>query len=93
MCGIGRKRRSSRPCHDTSRYFDEFTSGLEYFALLSFVGCIGTFLVSVVSGRTRLPSSSLRLLGAASAEVVRLFSLIIVLGSAVVYVGSGVIQP
>ena len=27
----------------------EFTSDLEDFALLSFVGCIGTFLVSVVS--------------------------------------------
>ena len=44
-----------------------FTSDLEYFALLSSVGCIiCTFLVSVVSGRTRLPSSLLRLLGAAS---------------------------
>ena len=31
------------------------TSDLEYFTLLSSVGCIGTLLVSVVSGRTRLP--------------------------------------
>ena len=43
-----------------------FTSDLEYFALLSSVGCSGTFLVSVVSGRTRLSSSLLRLVGAAS---------------------------
>ena len=41
-----------------------FTSDLEYFALLSSVGgCIGTILVSVVSGRTRLPSNLLRLPG------------------------------
>ena len=38
-----------------------FTSDLEYFALLSSVGCIGTLMVSVVSGRTRLPSNLLRL--------------------------------
>ena len=41
-----------------SRYLGvlgEFTSDHEYFALRSSVGCIGTFLVSVVSGRTRLP--------------------------------------
>ena len=53
-----------------SRYLGvlgEFLSDLEYFALLSFVGCIGTFLVSVVLGRTRLPSL-LRLLGASSAR-------------------------
>ena len=43
-----------------------FTSDLEYFALLSSVGCIGTFLVSMVSGRTRLPSNLLRLLGSSS---------------------------
>ena len=52
-----------------SRYFGvmfEFTIDLGYFSLRSFVGCIGTFMVSVVSGRTRLPSSVVRLLGAAS---------------------------
>ena len=43
-----------------------FTSDLEYFALLSSVGCIGTLTVSVVSGRTRLPSYLMRLPGAAS---------------------------
>ena len=43
-----------------------FTSDLEYFTLSSSVGCIGTFLVSVVSGRTRLPSNLLRLLGSSS---------------------------
>ena len=43
-----------------------FTSDLEYFALLSSVGCIGTFMVSVLSGRTRLPSYLLPLPGAAS---------------------------
>ena len=43
-----------------------FTSDLEYFALVSSVGCIGTLLVSVVSGRTRLPSNLLRLLGSSS---------------------------
>ena len=43
-----------------------FTSDLEYFALLSSVGCIGIFLVSVVSGRTRLPSNLLRLPGSSS---------------------------
>ena len=42
------------------------SSDLEYFALLSSVGCIGTFLVSEVSARTRLPSNLLCLLGAAS---------------------------
>ena len=46
-----------------------FTSDLEYFALLSSVGCIGTFLVSVVSGRTRLPSNLLRLSGSSSGAV------------------------
>ena len=52
-----------------SRYqgeLGEFTSDLEYFALLSFVGCMGTFLVSG-AGRRRLPSSLSRLLWAASA--------------------------
>ena len=43
-----------------------FTSDLKYFVLLSSVGCIGTFFVSVVSGSTRLSSSLLRLVGAAS---------------------------
>ena len=43
-----------------------FTSDLEYFALLSSVGCIGTLLVSVVSGRTRLPLNLLRLPGSPS---------------------------
>ena len=43
-----------------------FTSDLEYFALLSSVGCIGTFMVSVLSGRTRLPSNLLRLPGSSS---------------------------
>ena len=43
-----------------------FTSDLEYFGLLLSVGCIGTLLVSVVSGRTRLPSNLLRLLGSSS---------------------------
>ena len=68
----------------------EFTSDCGYFALLSFVGCIGTFLVSVVSGRTRLPSSLLRLLRASPCgQFVILLSLIIILGSTVRYVGSG----
>ena len=52
-----------------SRYFGvvgEFTIDLGYFSLRSFVGCIGTFMLSVVSARTRLPSSVVRLLGAAS---------------------------
>ena len=43
-----------------------FTSDLKYFVLLSSVSCIGTFFVSVVSGSTRLSSSLLRLVGAAS---------------------------
>ena len=43
-----------------------FTSDLEYFAPLSSVGCIGTLMVSVGSGRTRLPSNLLRLLGSSS---------------------------
>ena len=43
-----------------------FTSDLEYFALLSSVRCIATFLVSVVSERTRLPSNLLRLPGSSS---------------------------
>ena len=43
-----------------------FTSDLEYFALLSSVGCIGTLLVSVVSGRTGLPLNLLRLPGSSS---------------------------
>ena len=43
-----------------------FTSDLEYFALLSSVGCTGTLLVSVVSERTRLPSNLLRLPGSSS---------------------------
>ena len=63
MCGIGRKLSS------VSRYLGlsiVFTSDLEYFALLSSVGRIGTFMVSVVPGRTRLPSYLLRLPGAAS---------------------------
>ena len=46
------------------------------------------FLVSVVSRRTSWPSSLLRLLGAASAGVGRLLSLIIILGSTVGCVGS-----
>ena len=53
----------------TSRYLGlsiVFTSDLQYFALLSFVGCIGTLLVSVVSGRTRLPLNLLRLPGSSS---------------------------
>ena len=76
MCGIGRKRRSSRPSRGTSG----FTSDLEYFALLFFMGCIGAFLVSVVSGRTKLPSSLFRLLGAVSVGVLILLSLIIIFG-------------
>ena len=43
-----------------------FTSDLEYLALLSSVGCSGTLLVSVVSGRTRLPLNLLRLPGSSS---------------------------
>ena len=43
-----------------------FTSDLEYFALLSSVGRIGTLMVSVVSRRRRLPSHLLRLLGSSS---------------------------
>ena len=49
-----------------SRYLGlstEFTNDLEYFALLSSVGCFGTLMMSVVSGRTRLPPNLLRLLG------------------------------
>ena len=43
-----------------------FTNDMEYFALLSSVGCIGTLMMSVVSGRTRLPPNLLRLLGSSS---------------------------
>ena len=43
-----------------------FTSYLEYVALSSSVGCVGTFLVSVVSGRSRLPLNLLRLPGFSS---------------------------
>ena len=43
---------------------DRVHSDFEYFARLSFVGCMGTVLASVVSGRTRLPWSLLRLFGA-----------------------------
>ena len=38
-----------------------FTSDVEHFSLLSSVARIGTLMVSVVSGRTRLPSCLLRL--------------------------------
>ena len=40
-----------------------FTNDFEFAALLSSVGCVGTFLVSVVTGRTRLPFNLLRLPG------------------------------
>ena len=43
---IGRRRRSSRPSHDGLGLTIGFTSDLEYGALLSSVGSVGTLLVS-----------------------------------------------
>ena len=76
-----------------SRYLGvlgEFTSDLEYFALLSFVGRIGTFLVSTVSGEQDCHQVCYVCFGQPALEVVTLLSLIICLESIMGYVGSGV---
>ena len=66
-----------------------FTSDLECFALLSSVGCIGTLMVSVVSGRTRLPSNLLRLPGSSSgASRSRSLSRVTIRVETMSYVGS-----
>ena len=62
-------RREALFLSSVSRYLGlsiVFSIDLEYFALLSSVGCMGTLMVSVVSERPRLPSKSLRLLRSSS---------------------------
>ena len=64
-----------------SRYLGvlgEFTSELEYFAFPSSVGCIGTFLVSVVLGEQDCHQGGYACLGQPPQGVVTLLSLVVI---------------